>query len=83
MFNAVADGNRCGAAPACGQARTALYSAIPFARVRFTEPPSASRPVGDDRWRKGGPDGPLKMSGISKVALYPALRAPEGAAFLS
>jgi hypothetical protein len=49
---------------ACGQARTALYSAIPSARVRFTEPPSPSRPDGDDRWRKGGSDAPLKMSGI-------------------
>ena len=37
---------------ACGQARTALYSAIPTARVRSTEPPSPSRPAGDGRWRK-------------------------------
>lgn len=48
---------------ACGQARTALYSANPFARVRFTEPPLASRPAGDDHWRKGGPDGPLQLGG--------------------
>lgn len=49
---------------ACGQTRTALYSAIPSAQARSTEPLAASRPAGDDRWRKGGPDGPLQMSGI-------------------
>jgi hypothetical protein len=48
----------------CGQARIALYSANPFLRVSFTEPPLASRPDGDDHWRKSGPEGPLKMSGI-------------------
>jgi hypothetical protein len=37
---------------------------VPSTPVRSTEPPSVSRPVGDDRWRNGGPDGPLKMSGI-------------------
>ncbi|NJM34389.1 MAG: hypothetical protein HC850_06385 [Rhodomicrobium sp.] len=51
-------------ADACGQARTALYSAIPFLRARFTEPRVASRPAGDDRWRKSGLDGPPKSSGI-------------------
>jgi hypothetical protein len=48
----------------CGQARTALYFANPPARDRCTKPPAASRPDGDDRWRKGGPDGPLPMSGF-------------------
>jgi len=48
---------------ACEQARIALYSAIPSARNRFTEPPAASRPAGDDRWRKAGRAARFKMSG--------------------
>ena len=40
----------------------------------------ASRPIGNDRWRKGGPDGPLLMSGIFKVALFPAALL-QGASF--
>tara|TARA_R110002124_G_scaffold3889_5_gene24513 strand:- start:21224 stop:21454 length:231 start_codon:yes stop_codon:yes gene_type:complete len=52
----------CSRLSACGRLRIALYG--PSLKACFTEPLPASRPIGDDRWRKGGPGGPLMMSGI-------------------